>query len=96
MTDIFASSVRAIGIGYAAAADALGISLAHLRGAMQDRGAPGYRRPPDDWPDTLRRLAIARSQEMTALADSLRHVQVEPAPKRGPKPRLQATKEAQP
>ena len=52
-------------------AEALGVSPHSVRQARLQDGAPGFRRPPDGWPQVFVRLAKERCSELQAFIDEL-------------------------
>jgi hypothetical protein len=52
-------------------AEALGVSPHSVRQARLQDGAPGFRKPPEDWPRVFMRLARERCSELEAFIREL-------------------------
>lgn len=52
-------------------AEALGVSPHSIRQARLQDGAPGFRKPPEDWPEAFARLARERCSELKAFIEEL-------------------------
>jgi len=52
-------------------AEALGVSPHSVRQARLQDGAPGFRKPPDGWPQVFIRLAEERCRELKAFIEEL-------------------------
>jgi hypothetical protein len=52
-------------------AEVLGVSPHSIRQARLQEGAPGFRKPPEGWPQAFVRLAQERCRELKALVEAL-------------------------
>jgi hypothetical protein len=52
-------------------ADALGVSPHSVRQARLQDGAPGFRKPPEGWPQVFAQLAKERCSELQAFMEEL-------------------------
>jgi hypothetical protein len=52
-------------------AEALGVSPHSVRQARLQHGAPGFRNPPEGWPEVFARLARERCIELQAFVEAL-------------------------
>jgi hypothetical protein len=50
-------------------AEALGVSPHSVRQARLQEGAPGFRKPPEGWPQVFVRLAAERCSELQAFIE---------------------------
>ena len=67
-----ATDILVGGVNHETIAEAAGVSVQSIRQARLDPKNPNYRSPPRGWQDSLARLALARSDELKALAKDLK------------------------
>ena len=66
-----ATETLCAGVSHEELAKALGVSVATVRQARLRREAKAHRSPPENWRDTVRRLAAQRASEYQRLISSL-------------------------
>jgi hypothetical protein len=69
----FRTAANTLGVQITTAdmAEALGVSSHSVRQARLQDGAPGFRKPPEGWPQAFARLANERCTELQALITEL-------------------------